>query len=181
MKDAFERRALLLHLGEVLAAISSLLRNSDSRATVRTLAAASDSLAGLRLLTQVSQHMTPREFVQRAADAFHRWPQQLLELELDYEGLASPVQRHLFADNPAGWQAYVEDMKREAAWFGAGLPLVESHEDLNEDSTVAEPPAEPASEAVSSSDVEADHGRTAAERDSVEASERIYPAWPWKS
>lgn len=181
MKDAFERRALLLHLGEVLAAISSLLRNSDSRQTVRTLTAANDSLAGVRLLAQVSHHMTPREFVQRAADAFHLWPQQLLELELDYEGLASSVQRNLFADNPVGWHAYVEDMKREVAWFGADLPRIESHEDPSADSTVAEPPAEPASEAVSSTDVEADHGRATAGRDSVEAGERIYPAWPWKS
>jgi len=181
MKDAFERRALLLHLGEVLAAISSLLRNSDARGTVRNLAAANDSLAGIGLLTQVSPRMTPREFVQRAADAFHLWPQQLLELELDYEGLASSVQRNLFADNPAGWHAYVEDMKREVAWFGAGVPLVESHEDPSADSTVAEPPAEPASDAVSSTDVEADHSPTSAGRDSVEAGERIYPAWPWKS
>jgi hypothetical protein len=180
MKDAFERRALLLHLGEVLQAVSRLLRYGDTRKTVHELSAANDSLASLRLLTQISGHMMPKEFAQRAADAFLTWPKDLLEFELDREALASAVQRNLFAGNPTGWRAYVADLRSEVTWFGAGVSPAESAEDARADSTAEESGVELASEVSSVADVERTDGQAAVDRDSVETSDRIYPSWPWK-
>jgi hypothetical protein len=181
MKDAFERRALLLHLGEVLQAVSRLLRYGDTPETVHELSAANDSLASLRLLSQISPYMMPKEFAQRAADAFLTWPQDLLEVELDRAALAASVQRNLFAGNPAGWRAYVADMRREVAWFGVGMSPVEFADEAHADSTAEESGVEVESEAASVTDVERTDGPPADDRDSVETSERIYPTWPWKS
>jgi hypothetical protein len=180
MKDAFERRAMLLHLGEVLQAVSRLLRYGDTHKTVHELSVANDSLASLRLLTQISQHMLPKEFAQRAADAFLTWPHDLLEVDLDREALASTVQRNLFAANPAGWRAYVADMRSEVAWFGAGVSPAGSADDAGGVSTTEESEVELASEVARVADVERTIGQSAGERDSVEASDRIYPSWPWK-
>ncbi|TDN62893.1 hypothetical protein [Paraburkholderia sp. BL10I2N1] len=181
MKDAFERRALLLHLGEVIQAVSRLLKYGDTRKTVHELLAANDSLGSFRLLTQISRHMMPTEFAQRAADAFLTWPQDLLEFELDREALASAVQRNLYAGNPAGWRAYVADMRREVVWFGVGLSPAQSAEDARADSMAEESGVQLASEVSSVADVERTDGQAAVARDSVETSDRIYPSWPWKA
>src|SRR5260370_64625 len=114
MKDAFERRALLLHLGDVLQAVSGLLKCGASHKTVHELAAANESLASFPLLTQISHGMTPQELVQRATDAFFAWPRELLEPELNRERLASTVRRSLFAGNADGWRAYVAALRVEA-------------------------------------------------------------------
>jgi hypothetical protein len=102
MNDAFERRALLIHLGEVLETVNALLARGKDRATVRELAAEDESLAARPLLMQISPQTTSREFVAQAVRAFSIWPQALLDADLDGARLATSVQRNLFADNPDG-------------------------------------------------------------------------------
>jgi hypothetical protein len=181
MKDAFERRALLLHLGDVLQAVNGLLKCDDNDRTVRELAAANASLAVRPLLTQVSPRMTSKEFVQRATDAFFAWPRELLEPELNRERLASTIQRNLFAGNAEGWRAYVAALKGEVPWFGVGVPLLKAGEDVRADSTEVDSERVPVNEVAAAGDVERNDGQAGDHRESVESSECIYPSWPWKS
>ncbi len=181
MKDAFERRALLLHLGDVLETVNGLLRCDDNDRTVHELAAANASLAGRPLLTQVSQRMTSKEFVRRATDAFFAWPRELLEPELNCERLASAIQQNLFAGNAEGWRAYVAALRGEVSWFGVGVRLLNAGEDVRADSTEADPERVQLNEVAAAGDVERNGGQAEDRRESVESAERIYPSWPWKS
>ncbi len=161
MKDAFERRALLLHLGTVFDAVDKLLSSGGNRkTTVRQLAAANDALAGLPWLRYMSGPMTPHEFAQRACAAFAAWPAQLLEAELNRERLAVTVREHLFAANDDGWHAYVASLTPEVQWFGEGLQA--THTGTAADSTHGR-----------------DETKKAREDESREAG-GVYPAWPWK-
>ncbi|QCP54637.1 hypothetical protein FAZ95_37865 [Trinickia violacea] len=176
MKDGIERRALLLHLGEVMETVACLLKREAGQRSVRRLAETDTSLASLPLLEHVSPRMTPVEFAQRASAAFCTWPSELLEAELNREELASTVQQHLFAGNPDGWRAYVAELRVEVPWFGEGVAVLEA---------VAEPVWEavedaPEADAPESSDIERASDSETTPRESVETSERIYPSWPWK-
>jgi hypothetical protein len=179
MKDAFERRALLLHLGEILEAVNWLLK-CDGEKTVHELAAANASFASLALLTQVSPRMTSKEFVQRATSALFAWPGELLEPELNRERLASMVQRNLFTGNTQGWRAYVAALRGEVPWFGEGLPPLKAGEDVHVDSAESAAEREELNEVAAAGDIERNGGQTEDPRESVESSERIYPTWPWK-
>jgi hypothetical protein len=181
MKDAFERRALLLHLADVLETVNWLLKCDDSHKTVHELAAADDSLARFPLVRHVSLRMTSAEFVQCATGAFLEWPRQLLEPELNRERLASTIQRNLFAGNAEGWRMYAATLRGEVPWFGVGLPLLKAGEDVPADSTEVDPERVQVNEVAAASDVERNGGQTGGQRESVETSERIYPSWPWKS
>ena len=180
MNDAFERRALLLHLGEVLDVVNRLLKCGDGHTTVRELAAAHDSLEGFPLLEQVSARMTAAQFVQRVTDAFFAWPRELLEPELNRKRLASTVRGSLFAENADGWRAYVAALRSEVRWFGVGLPSVKAGEDVRSDSTEGSPESLQADEVPSAGDVERNGGQSEDPRESVESSGRVYPSWPWK-
>jgi hypothetical protein len=176
MKDGFERRALLLHLGEVMETVACLLKREPGQRSVHQVAKADTSLASLPLLEQVSPRMTPVEFAQRASAAFCTWPSELLEAELNRDELASTVQQHLFAGNPDGWRAYVADLRIEVPWFGEGVPMIEvAAEPIS--AAVADAPE---SEAPKARDLERARESEASSRESVETSERIYPSWPWK-
>ncbi|OLL31113.1 hypothetical protein BTH42_12920 [Burkholderia sp. SRS-W-2-2016] len=180
MKDAYERRALLLHLADVLEAVNRLVKYDDQHRTVHELAATDHDLARLPLLEHVSARMTSLEFVRGATGALLDWPRELLEPELNREGLAATVQSKLFAGNPDGWRAYVASLKGEVSWFGVGVPLPEANEDLRESSnqTDADDPAvaeDVAAGAAPLADEQSGKGR-----ESIETSQRIYPTWPWK-
>ncbi|MCC8392401.1 hypothetical protein LJ656_07350 [Paraburkholderia sp. MMS20-SJTR3] len=180
MKDAYERRALLLHLADVLEAVNLLVKYDDRHRTVRELVATNKLLARLPLLECVSARMTSLEFVRGATGALLEWPRELLEPELNRERLAATVQSHLFAGNPDGWRAYVRSLTGEVSWFGAGVPLPEADEDMREPSNEsdADPRAlaqDVAAGAAPLADEQSDKGR-----ESIETSQRIYPTWPWK-
>jgi hypothetical protein len=181
MKDAFERRALLLHVADVLDAMNRLLKCADGHETVQELAAANESLAGFPLLRQVAPGMTSAQFVSRATDAFFAWPRELLEPELNRERLASAVQRCLFPDNTEGWRAYVAALQGEVPWFGAGLPPAKAGEAVRTGSNDGDSETAQANERANPGDVERNGGHAEDCRESVETSERIYPSWPWKS
>jgi hypothetical protein len=181
MKDAFERRALLLHLADVLEAVNWLHHHDVNDKTVRELAATNEALTRFPLPGNVSAHMTAMEFVRGAASAFVEWPRELLEPELNRKRLASTVQRDLFDGNAQGWRAYVAALRAEVPWFGVGVPLPRASEDAPSSSTAADADNLPVNEGVADSEAVRNDEQTGKDRESVETSQRIYPTWPWKS
>jgi hypothetical protein len=171
MKDAFERRALLMHLGAVLDAMDKVLSCSGARSgaqktvTLRELVSAQRALAKLPLLRHISGEMTAHEFAQRVSATFAVWPAELLEAELNRERLAGAVRDALFAANDEGWHAYVASLKDEVSWFGDGLaplqrveaPIAAGAEQKKHVQKAAKPRDEPVSDSAG-----------------------LYPSWPWK-
>jgi hypothetical protein len=127
MDDRFDRRELLLHLGNILEALSCVMKTGWPDAPVAQLAKEEASLQEFEFLQVLAPKMTVAEFAERATSAFFLWPRALLEAELNRSALASTVQHDLFAGNPAGWQAYMSHVQKKVAWFGSGLPAM--HED----------------------------------------------------
>jgi hypothetical protein len=187
VKDAYERRALLLHLGDVLETVNRLMACGADRQTVNEAVAANDSLKGLPLLTHVLPSMNSRDFIEHVAAGFVSWPKALLELELDREPLARTVRQALFAGNAQGWQDYVATLRESVAWFGSGQEPIEASEAAeaatSSDAEQPEPLARDAQMArPGAGDVERESGDPlSASRESVENDERLYPSWPWKS
>ncbi|RKF36684.1 hypothetical protein [Paraburkholderia fungorum] len=124
MDDRFDRRELLLHLGDVLNALNSLVTVDKPAAPIAHLVQHEASLQRFEFLRTLAPEMTVAEFTSRVASAFFGWPGELLEAELNREGLASTVQRELFAGNPKGWAAYAAQLQKKVTWFGVGLPTV---------------------------------------------------------
>ncbi|HTR07706.1 MAG TPA: hypothetical protein VMJ11_13885 [Paraburkholderia sp.] len=122
MDDRFDRRELLLHLGDMLEALSCLANTGRPYAQVARLAKEQDSLQNFSFLRTVAPRMTVADFGARLASAFFLWPMELLEAELNRNALASTVQHDLFDGNPDGWKAYVAYMQQKVEWFGTGLP-----------------------------------------------------------
>jgi hypothetical protein len=122
MDDRFDRRELLLHLGDMLEALSCLASKSKPTTLVAHLMQEEDSLQRFEFLRALAPKMKVAELTQCIAGAFFPWPKALLEAELNRDALASSVQHHLFDGNPDGWKAYVTHVQRTVKWFGTGLP-----------------------------------------------------------
>ncbi|MBP0589806.1 hypothetical protein J8I87_08765 [Paraburkholderia sp. LEh10] len=182
MKDAFERRALLLHLGDALHAIEIALAGDARRYTLQDLLNAHAGLAAHAWLAAVPPETSAEDFARRASASFAGWPAQLLEEQVDYTRLALAVRDNLFADHLAGWHAYVDAMKPEVAWFGDGLPAVEAVEAsrIAEASEDTQARAADMADAADRSDVERAEERGETQRESVESNAGVYPSWPWK-
>ncbi|MGF6743880.1 hypothetical protein [Paraburkholderia atlantica] len=181
MKDAFERRALLLHLADVLEAVNWAINHDVNDKTVRELAETNGPLTRFPLLRNVSAQMTSMEFARRATSAFVEWPRELLEPELNRKRLASSVQRNLFDGNAEGWRAYVAGLRADVPWFGVGLRLLRESEDARSSSTPALPDRLAAKEVVVDSEAARNGEPVAKAGENFETSQRIYPTWPWKS
>ncbi|CAH2780655.1 MAG: hypothetical protein PPHEINF_1692 [uncultured Paraburkholderia sp.] len=125
MDDRFDRRELLLHLGDMLAASSSLARAGAPETPVVQLLNQQDLPADLAFLRALDPRMTVSDFA-RVASAFSRWPQELLNIMLDHESLASTVQQALFEGNPRGWDSYVAHVQNKVTWFGTRLPKMKT-------------------------------------------------------
>jgi hypothetical protein len=184
MTDAYERRALLLHLGAVLEAVSCVMAFGEDQQTVHQLVAEHELLEAFPLMTHVSVGMRARDFAQRAMSAYCSWPQELLKSELGRDLLAATVQRNLFLGNPTGWHAYLATLQREVPWFGRGIQLVETVEDSGQataDCQVGDAETVPLDEPSSTADIEReDVAAVAGRRESVEGAPGLYPSWPWK-
>ena len=120
MNDSLERRALLLHLGDVLEAIACVMKCVDRFNTVGEAVAQEDSLTVFPILHTVDAE-TPLEFARSAASAFFLWPKALLDERLNRLLLANLVQHDLFSDNQSGWDAYVAECRQQVPWFGVNL------------------------------------------------------------
>ncbi|MDR5857482.1 hypothetical protein P9239_01495 [Caballeronia sp. LZ062] len=123
-QEPYERRALLLHLGDVLETVFCLSQCADEYASIGDAVRGNDALADFTLLGFVDASMTPREFIRRASGAFFVWPKALLDASLNRPMLANTVKHDLFDDNAAGWRAYVEERRGEVPWFGEDLPEI---------------------------------------------------------
>ncbi|MEX3686552.1 hypothetical protein AB3X91_08065 [Paraburkholderia sp. BR14263] len=118
--DRFDRRELLLHLGDVLEAMRNV-GATQAFSPVALLASREPSLQALPFLQHMSPRLRARDFLERAASAYARWPRALLETELDRAELASTVQRELFADDPLAWASYAAYVRQKVSWFGLEL------------------------------------------------------------
>lgn len=118
--DRFDRRELLLHLGDVLEAMRNV-GATQSFSPVALFASREPSLQALPFLQQMSPRLRARDFLERAARAYASWPRALLETELDRIELAITVQRELFADDPQGWASYAAWVRQKVSWFGLEL------------------------------------------------------------
>lgn len=119
MKDAYERRALLLQLGNVLEMLDYVREYVREDQTVGDLVLKYPILADVPLLSCVAQPMTVRDLEYRALRAFCNWPRLLLETPLDHCALAEPVRELLFDDYPFGWESYAAILAPDVPWFGA--------------------------------------------------------------
>ncbi|SEI63483.1 hypothetical protein [Paraburkholderia diazotrophica] len=126
MDDRFDRRELLLHLGDMLEALSCLTRTGRPDAKVVQLAGSQESLQEFDFLRALTPKMTVADFGAHVATAFFLWPKELLETDLNRKALASTVQHDLFDGNPSGWNVYVTHMQKKVKWFGTGLPAMKS-------------------------------------------------------
>ncbi|WP_213769175.1 hypothetical protein [Caballeronia sp. dw_19] len=124
MDDGTERRALLLHLGDVLEATACVMKCVNRFNTVGEAAGQEESLMSFSILRMVDAEMTPYEFAKRAASAFFLWPKALLEEHVNRPLLANLVQHDLFSGHQSGWDSYVAERRELVPWFGEGLDLV---------------------------------------------------------
>jgi hypothetical protein len=122
VQDPYERRALLLHLGDVLETVFCLSQCADEYESIGAAVRGNDALAGFTLLAFVDENMTPRDFIRRASGAFFVWPKALLDETLNRDMLANTVKHDLFDENAKGWTAYVEKRRKDVAWFAEDLP-----------------------------------------------------------
>jgi hypothetical protein len=150
-QDPYERRALLLHLGDVMEAVFCVSQCADEFATLGDALKTNDALAGFTLLGFIDPAMAPRDFIRRASGAFFVWPKALLDETLNRPLLANTVKHDLFAGNAAGWNAYMQERRKDVAWFGENLP---------EEARSAEP---------------------AHEAESAAPEQSRYATWPWPS
>ncbi|WP_044042754.1 hypothetical protein [Caballeronia insecticola] len=166
-QDPYERRALLLHLGDVLETVFCLSQCADEYASIGDAVKGNDALAGFTLLGFVDASMAPRDFIRRASGAFFVWPKALLDETLNRPMLANTVKHDLFADNAKGWNAYAEERRRDVPWFGADLPDVAQS-------------AAPAHEAEShEAKAEAAPDAKKPKRKAVAEQPSRYATWPW--
>jgi hypothetical protein len=166
MDDRFDRRELLLHLGDMLQAVHCAASVGSPDATIRELATRQESLLDFEVVQMVAPTVTVAEFAVRVGSAFYPWPAALLETKLDHNAFLSTIENDLFAGNPDGWNAYVAHLRKRVAWFGKGLPKAGSG--ARKKSAVAVPdyagPAEPSA---------------GVERHTGQAATQVKTTWPY--
>jgi hypothetical protein len=124
IEDAEQRRALLLHFGDVVEAIGCAVKCGGRYNTIGEAYAKEESLAGFAFLGRLDPETTPFDFAGRAASAYFPWSKLLLEPELNRQALGYTVQHDLFEGNQEGWDEYVNDLRASVPWFGDGLDKV---------------------------------------------------------
>jgi hypothetical protein len=105
MQDGFERRALLLQMGEALKAAGGSLGKGAGPRVARAAEA---------ILTE-----TPALTV---AKAYAAWPALLLAETLDKGALAKAVSS-AFAGNSGEWKAYLKVVQKDVPGFGEGVTV----------------------------------------------------------
>jgi hypothetical protein len=124
MDDGIERRALLLHLGDVLEATACVMKCANRFNTVGEAVGQEESLMSFSILRMVDPEITPYEFAKRATRAFFLWPKALLEEHVNRPLLANLVQHDMFSGHQSGWDSYSADLRKQVPWFGEGLDTV---------------------------------------------------------
>src|ERR1700712_3619096 len=121
MDDGIERRALLLHLGDVLEASACVMKCANRFNTVGEAVGQEESLMSFSVLRMVDAEITPYELAKRAASAFFLSPKLLLDESINRPLLANLVQHDLFQGSQGGWESYVSELQQQVPWFAAGL------------------------------------------------------------
>ncbi|WP_345816185.1 hypothetical protein AAGS40_18275 [Paraburkholderia sp. PREW-6R] len=121
MDDRFDRRELLLHLGDMLDIASRLTKANAPDAPVRAIANKDETLRSHAFLQTLAPTMTVAGFARAVLATFAVWPEALLAAELDSNALALPVLRNLFDHNAEGWDAYLAHVQQKVEGFGAGV------------------------------------------------------------
>ena len=124
MDDGIERRALLLHLGDVLEASACVMKCANRFNTVGEAVGQEESLMSFTILRMVDAEITPYKFAKRVASAFFLWPKLLLDEAINRPLLANLVQHDLFHGNQSGWESYVSELRNQVPWFADGLDQV---------------------------------------------------------
>lgn len=119
--DRFDRRELLLHLGDILEALNCLVRTNKVDATVAQLMREEDSLQEFEFLRALEPDMTVTEFGAGIASAFFLWPKALLEAELNHNVLASTVQHDLFLVTLTAGKCMPAMSRKRCRGSGAGF------------------------------------------------------------
>jgi hypothetical protein len=114
----FDRRELLLHLGDMLEALSCLTKAGRPDAPVVRLAKEHDSLQEFGYLQALTPKMTVAEFSGRVASAFPLVAKGTARVRAQPQCVASTVQHDLFDGSPDGWKEYVVHVRkeREVVW-----------------------------------------------------------------
>ena len=185
MKDGFERRALLLQMGEALKAVSGKPGKG----------------AGALVARAAVEAKAPDNPALRVAQAYAPWSSLLLAETLNQAALAKSVSA-VFAGNPSGWKAYLKSVQKEVPGFGEGVTVLANAETTVEPATKAEKAAEkgtkadteasaatadtltvsatPATEASSSSVVGEGASAEAAAETAESKGGSVTSKWPWK-
>ncbi|PRX33388.1 hypothetical protein B0G75_103616 [Paraburkholderia sp. BL18I3N2] len=83
MDDRFDRRELLLHLGDMLEALSCSARTGAPDTLVVQFAKEQDLFRDFEFLRVLAPTMTVDDFSAHVASAFFLWPRELLDAELN--------------------------------------------------------------------------------------------------
>ena len=121
MKDAFERRALLLQLGRTLQLLARILEvrpDAPGATTIGELIELNPILENEVLLEHVSASLSVEDFIARTLRGFCGWPEALLDEKLDHDVLALSVREALFGQNQRGWHGYTTGLRADVSWFG---------------------------------------------------------------
>jgi hypothetical protein len=124
MDQGIDRRALLLHLGDVLEASACVMKCAHRFNTVGEAVGQEESLMSFWILRMVDAEMTPLEFAKRVASAFFLWPKALLDERINRPLLANLIQHDLFSGHQSGWDGYVAELRKQVSWFGERLDAV---------------------------------------------------------
>jgi hypothetical protein len=88
MDNPFDRRELLLHIGDMLEVLSCSAKTGRPDASVAQLARQQEALQEFEFLRTLAPKMTVAEFGARVASAYFLWPKELLESDLNRVALA---------------------------------------------------------------------------------------------
>jgi len=143
MDDQFDRRELLLHLGDMLKALSCLAKTGRPDAPVTKLAKQNESLQDFEFLHALTPNMTVGAFGARVVSAFPLVAKGTARVRAQPQCVASTVQHDLFDGNPDGWKEYVVHVRkeREVVWDRAsrndtGRPSAAPEHDAAEEPTM---------------------------------------------
>jgi hypothetical protein len=141
MDDRFDRRELLLHLGDMLDIANRLTKANAPDAPVKAAASKDQTLRAHAFLQTLAPTMTVAGFAGAVLATFAAWPEVLLAAEMDSNALALAVQRNLFDNNADGWDAYLAHVRQKVEGFGAGVARAPIGATANRTSAAGQAPA----------------------------------------
>lgn len=72
------------------------------------------------LMDFVDPSMSLRDYIHGAHEAFKAWEAEFSQSRPNRRAFAAAMRKELFADNHAGWEAYLAHKRKHVPWFGSG-------------------------------------------------------------